>query len=334
MKLLVLGGTGFVGRAIAELAVARGFEVTVASRGRTGERPAGVSWHELDRTEPAAIRPLAAISWDAVIDTWSDDPAAVESATSALSDSASWYGFVSSRSVYRWPLPPGSDESAAVVGLDDENPYAVRKRASELAVLEHFGGRSVLARAGLVLGPYEDVGRLTWWLQRAAAGGPMVAPEPADQVWQLIDARDLAAFMLDAAAARTNGTFNLVGSRSEGVTTQRLVEACVAATGHVATPIWIGPAVLARARVQSWDDLPGWVAPDTDFAGLHDCDVSAAVAAGLTCRPVEETVADTWAWMQTLPRRQRRPLKPGRPPAGLTAEKEQSIWWLTPPPIG
>ena len=157
----------------------------------------------------------------------------------------------------------------------------------------------------------------------------MVAPEPADLVWQLIDARDLARFLLDAAAAATSGPFNLVCPRSAAITTKRFVEACVDVTGGRASPVWVSEEVLARAGVAEWDDLPGWIHTGSDAVGMHDCDVSAAVAAGLTCRPLEATVADTWEWMLTLPPRSRRPLRAGLPARGLSAEQEQAVWWLS-----
>jgi nucleoside-diphosphate-sugar epimerase len=329
MKVLVLGGTHFVGYAIAEAAVQRGHDTTAVSRGETGEPPDGVTWLRADRRDPAAIAPLAEQQWDAVLDTWASEASAVETSTSLLAETAAWYGYVSSRSVYTWPPALGSDESAPVVGPDAEFSYAANKRGAELAAMKHFDGRCLIARSGLILGPREDTGRLTWWLQRAAEGGTLVAPEPAENVWQCIDARDLAAFLLDAAERRTAGTFNLVGPRSAGLTTRRFVDACIAATGAVATAAWVSQAVLDRCGVTPWDGLPGWIPPDDEAYGMHDCDVSEAVAAGLACRPIEETVTDTWAWMLTLPPRQRRPLKPGTPRRGLTAEQEQAIWWLS-----
>jgi 2'-hydroxyisoflavone reductase len=329
MNLLVLGGTHFVGRAIVETAVGRGIDVTVVSRGLTGTPPDGVTWVRADRTAPGALDALTSQSWDGVIDTWADAPSVVAASAAALASCARWYGYVSSRSVYQWPPALGSDESAPVVDAVLDDGYAAAKRGAELAVLEHFADRCLLARAGTIVGPHEDTGRLTWWLQRASRGGSMVAPEPAAQIWQLIDARDLAAFLVDAAAAATTGVFNVVGPRSDAVTTGRLVEACVAATGSVATLEWVSPEILARAGVADWDGLPGWVSPGGEAAALHHGDVSAAVAAGLSCRPIEETVTDTWAWMQTLPPKDRRPMKPGTPPRGLTAEQEQSIWWLS-----
>jgi 2'-hydroxyisoflavone reductase len=330
MKLLVLGGTRFVGRSIVELAVARGIDVTTVSRGVTGEPPPGVTWLQVDRTDLDSLRTLTSTHWDAVIDTWDGAASAVETSASLLAGCADWYGYVSSRSVYVWPLVPGSDESAPVVAADDAFGYAAAKRGAELAVLKHFADRCVIARAGLILGPYEDVGRLTWWLQRAGGGGDLVAPEPADQLWQLIDARDLAAFMLDTATDKTGGTFNVVGPLGQGVTTRRLLEACADATGNRARLVWVSPRLLERAGVGSWDDLPGWMPPDSEGVGMHDCDVSAAVATGLTCRPVEETVAYTWTWMRTLPPRLRRPTRAGLPRRGLTAEQEQAVWWLLP----
>lgn len=328
MKLLVLGGTRFVGKAVVAAATTRGVDVTVVSRGESSSPPTGVTWRRADRHDLEALQRAVTGDWDAVIDTWSGQPAAVRNAAELLADHAGWYGYVSSRSVYAWPIPPGSDESAAVVGRDSEFGYAADKRGGELAVLDHFAKRSVIARAGLILGPHEDTGRLTWWLQRAELGGSLVAPEPPDLVWQFIDARDLAAFLLDAADRRTAGTFNVVCPLSDATTTQRLVEACVAVTGSAATPVWVSADVLRRCGVAEWDGLPGWIAPDSEGIGMHDCDVSAAVAAGLSCRPIEQTIADTWAWMQTLPPRARRPLRPGQPRRGLTAEQEQAIWWL------
>lgn len=329
MKLLVLGGTRFVGRAIVAGAIARGAEVTIVNRGESGEPPPGANWVRGDRTEPESLQWLGTSRWDAVIDTWDGAADAVATSAALLADVADWYGYVSSRSAYRWPPAAGADESAPLADPDPAGGYPAAKRGAELAVSEHFGGRSLLARAGLIVGPHEDTGRLTWWLQRAAAGGSLVAPDPPDRVWQLIDARDLAAFILDAAASGVAGAFNLVCPRTDGVTTRRLVDACIEASGGNGKAVWVPEQVLRRAGVAIWDDLPGWIPTDDEAAGMHDCDVSAAVAAGLVCRPIEQTVADTWAWMHTLPPRARRPLRAGLPRRGLTAEQEQAIWWLT-----
>ena len=199
MKLLVLGGTRFVGRAIVAEAIGRGADVTVLSRGESGEPPPGVTWVRADRTDPAALAPLAATEWDAVLDTWDGAPDVVATSASLLAPSARWYGYVSSRSVYRWPPAAGSDESAPVVDPTRRrlSGREARRRARRPGPLRGPGAAGARrAHPRTVRGR----GRLTWWLQRAAAGGSMVAPEPADLVWQLIDARDLARFLLDAAA--------------------------------------------------------------------------------------------------------------------------------------
>lgn len=326
--MLVLGGTRFVGRAVVAEALHRGVEVTVVSRGESGAPPDGARWVPADRTAAAALTALTGETWDAVIDTWSGAADVVAHSTSRLAAVAGWYGYVSSRSVYRWPMPIGADESAPLVEVTSEGGYAEHKRGGELAVSAHFDGRCLLARAGLVLGPHEDTGRLTWWLHRAAQGGAMVAPGPPERVWQYIDARDLASFLLDAATVGTTGAFNLVCPTSAASTTERLLKSCIAVTGESADLVWVDEHLLRRAGIREWEDLPGWMAPASEGAGMHDCDVSAALAAGLTCRPIEDTVADTWAWLAAIPPAQRPPRRAGLPRRGLSAEQEQAIWWL------
>ena len=302
MRLLVLGGTHHVGRAVVEAALARGDAVTTLTRGLTGHQVAGVDARHADRRDAGEVeRALAGDTWDAVVDTWSFEPRVVRDAVRLLAGRVGHYGYVSSRSVYRWPPVPGSDESFPVVEASpdsaDAADYAAAKRGAELAVLEGFGGSSLLARAGLVLGPYEVVGRLPWWLDRIAAGGRVPAPGPTDRPLQYLDARDLAAWLLRGAADGITGVFNTV-SRPGHTTIGDLLGACVSVTGSGAELVWVGPDAVAAAGVSGWTDLPIWVPPTGELAGLHDCDVSAAHDAGLRCRPMEETVADTWAWLQ------------------------------------
>src|SRR5712691_4603247 len=235
MRLLVLGGTHHVGRAVVEAALARGDDVTTVNRGVSGKDVPGARARRADRTDQAELRAaLAGDTWDAVIDTWSRAPRVVSDAASLLSGKARHYGYVSSRSVYSWPIPSGADESAPVVDGDaaseEFDDYAAAKRGGELAVLEHFTGPSVLARAGLILGPYELVGRMPWWLRRIERGGDVLAPGPRDMPIQYIDCRDLAAWLLHAADERISGAFNAV-SRPGHATMESLLGAAVAATG-------------------------------------------------------------------------------------------------------
>jgi 2'-hydroxyisoflavone reductase len=302
MRLLVLGGTHHVGRAVTEMALARGDEVTTVNRGETGTDVPGAQVRRADRTVQGQLgSALGGDSWDAVIDTWSRAPCAVSESAALLSGRAGHYGYVSSRSVYTWPIPAGGDESAPVVagdaGSEQSDDYAAAKRGGELAVLEHFAGPSILARAGLILGPYELVGRMPWWLRRIERGGDVLAPGPHDMPIQYIDCRDLATWLLHAADEGISGTFNAV-SRPGHATMESLLNAAVAVTGFHANLIWVQPAVIEAAGIQPWTELPVWAPPDGEAAALHNGNVDAIIAAGLVCRPAEQTVADTWRWLQ------------------------------------
>ncbi|MGW2643766.1 NAD-dependent epimerase/dehydratase family protein [Streptomyces sp. NPDC001393] len=331
MRLLVLGGTEFVGRAVAEAALERGWEVTVFNRGRHQPPPGARALHG-DRTAPDGLAALASEpgSWDVVIDTWSAEPRAVLAAARLLRGRSERYVYVSSRSVYTWPWPSlgGPAEEGPVVegAAADAGPtdYERDKRGGELAAVESFGADgSLLVRAGLILGPYENVGRLPWWLTRIARGGPVLAPGPRELPLQYIDARDLADWILGAAEQRLSGPYDLAGP-SGHTTMGELLQECVRVTGADAELRWTDPQVILDAGIAPWTQLPVWTPPGTD---LHDAahrgDVSRALATGLRCRPVRETVADTWRWLTdiggTAPRR------PDRPPLGLDPEAEAKV---------
>jgi len=326
MRLLVLGGTHHVGRAVVETAVARGDDVTTLNRGLTGHQPAGARALHADRTDPAALSSaLGGGSWDAVIDTWSGAPRVVAGAATMLAGRAGHYGYVSSESVYRSFSVPGADESAPVVDAnpasDDSDDYQAAKRGGELAAVAAFGDRALLARAGLILGPYEIVGRMPWWLRRLERGGEVLAPGPPDLPLQYIDCRDLAAWMISAAERGVGGAFNTVSRRGHA-TMATLLEAARDVTRSDATLVWVPPEVIEAAGIQPWTELPVWAPPTGEYAGLHDSDVSAAYAAGLTCRPVTETVADTWRWLQA---EGDPPSRPGLPEHGLSPDTERRV---------
>lgn len=301
MRLLVLGGTHFVGRAVVETALARGDRVTTINRGRGADVP-GVEALHADRTDRQEFGAcLVGRTWDAVIDTWSGAPAVVALSSRLLGDHVEHYGYVSSVSVYPWPTPSGVDETAPTVDADPEaadgNDYAACKRGAELAVLSRFPGRALLARAGLILGPYEDVGRLPWWLQRLARGGRVVAPGPRERPLQLIDARDLASWMLSGADRGLSGAFNSV-SRPGHTTIGELLTVAAQLVRSAAELVWVSPEIIAAAGVSGWTELPIWVPPTGELAVLHEVDATAAWSRGLSCRPIADTVADTWAWLQ------------------------------------
>ncbi|MFF2660407.1 NAD-dependent epimerase/dehydratase family protein [Kitasatospora sp. NPDC058032] len=321
MRLLLLGGTEFVGRAVAEAALERGWEVTVFHRG-THAAPPGARVLHGDRTVEGGLAALAEGEWDAVVDTWSAAPSAVRDSARLLAGRAGRYAYVSSRSVYGYPTPVGTDESAPPVAGspdDGEVPYAESKRGGELAALDAFGDRALLVRAGLIVGRYENIGRLPWWLNRIARGGPVLAPGPRDLALQFIDVRDLADWTLDALAAGLGGPYDLVappGHSSMG----ELLEACAAVTGSDAELRWTAPEAIAAAGIEPWTQLPFWVPPGEFHDSMHGAAATKALAAGLRCRPTAETVADTWAWLRSIggvaPRR------PDRPAVGLDPRTE------------
>lgn len=316
MRLLILGGTGFVGRALAIEGLARGWEVTVFNR---GERPPLPGTRTLtgDRTSPAQT---FTENWDLVADTWSADPAAVRTSAKALADHAGHYTYISSTSVYRDPVPAGADETAPLV--TGTGGYAEDKAGAERAATEAFGDRTLLIRAGLILGPWEDIGRLPWWLTRIARGGRVLAPGPAAAGLQFIDVRDLAAWTLTAAEHGRTGPYNTI-SRPGHTTMRELLDTSKTVTGSDAELVWTPPEKILDAGVQPWIQLPIWLPPGELHDSVFRMDVSKALAAGLRCRPVAETVADTWAWMRELDGPP--PVRADRPTPGLDPAAEERV---------
>ncbi|MEL5954803.1 NAD-dependent epimerase/dehydratase family protein [Streptomyces sp. CLV115] len=330
----MLGGTEFVGRAVTEAALARGWEVTVFHRGRHAPPP-GVAELLGDRTAEGGLAALAdpgevpggGYAWDLVVDTWSGAPSAVRDAARLLADRAARYAYVSSRSVYDHSVPAGAaEEDRLVAGASPdaggEVSYPLAKRGGELAALDAFGDRALFARAGLILGPWENIGRLPWWLGRIARGGPVLAPGTPDVAIQYIDARDLANWLLDAAGSGLHGPYDLVG-RAGHATMGQLLDACVRATGSDAELRWTPAEKILAAGVEPWTDLPVWLPPGELYEAIHGGDVSRAYATGLRCRPVEETVADTWKWLEELGGV--APHRPDRPAVGLDPAKEAEL---------
>ncbi|GHD98035.1 reductase [Streptomyces alanosinicus] len=327
----MLGGTEFVGRAVAEAAVTRGWEVTLFHRGRH-QPPPGVRSLHGDRTAPDGLAALAADpgGWDAVVDTWSAAPRAVLDAARLLRGRAARYVYVSSRSVYAWPWP-SLDGDARAGGLvegaradAEHTEYAEDKRGGELAAVEAFGeADSLLVRAGLILGPRENVGRLPWWLARIARGGPVLAPGPRTLPVQFIDARDLAGWLLGAVERSLSGPYDLIGPPGHS-TMGELLDLCVRVTGADAELRWTDPEVILAAGIEPWTQLPVWTPPDGElYACAHRTDVSRALATGLVCRPAAETVADTWRWLTEIGGTPE--LRPDRTPPGLDPRVEAEV---------
>ncbi|HSJ28110.1 MAG TPA: NAD-dependent epimerase/dehydratase family protein [Acidimicrobiia bacterium] len=298
MRLLVLGGSGFVGGAVVEAAADRGWSVTTFNRGRGNRHHPDSHRITGDRTSVDDLSRLDG-RWDAVVDTWAGAPSVVRDSAEFLADRADRYLLISSRAVYATPTPRDMNESADTVPASPDDPaiaYGRDKRGAEMAVEAAFGDRGVLARAGLILGPGEDLGRLPFWLLRVARGGRVAAPGPPDLPWRFIDVRDLAGWLLHAAREGLSGPFNLVAPDGHA-TTGSVLQAALEVTGADTELVWADPADIEAAGINRFDAFPGWVPPDAELAGLIWTDVSRAVGAGLACRPARETVTDTWNWV-------------------------------------
>jgi nucleoside-diphosphate-sugar epimerase len=288
MRILVLGGTVFLGRHVVTEALARGDDVTVFTRG-LHPVPPNVEHRVGDRA--GDVSALAHGEWDAVIDTSGYEAGHVGRLAQLLADRVGHYVFVSSCNVYpAWPEEPVTEDSPVWEHGDD---YGAQKALSEQALEAALPGRVSTVRAGLICGPYDNVFRLPWWVRRIAQGGRVPAPGSPERVVQLVDARDLAAWMLDLRVA---GAFN--GTAPPGRQTMgQVLEAALAATGSGAELVWLPDEQLQALEVEPWMELPLWL-PEAEFPGTWQIGTERAEAAGLRCRPVAETVADVWAWLR------------------------------------
>jgi 2'-hydroxyisoflavone reductase len=294
--LLVLGGTKFLGRAVVEAALERGHDVTLFNRGRTNpELFPGVE--RLRGERDGDLEALRGRTWDAVVDPSGYVPRVVRASADLLRGAAEHYTFVSSGSVYAVPVPPGYDESAPVIELDDpqtekvEEHYGGLKALCERVVEDVFPGRSASVRAGLIVGPHDPTGRFTYWPHRIAAGGEVLAPAPPERPVQFIDVRDLGEWIVRLAEDRTAGVFN---ATCPPLPIGELLRTCVRATGSGAELVWVDSEFLVEHEVGEWMELPLWIA-DPEWEGFMQADVSRALAAGLRIRPLEDTIRATLA---------------------------------------
>ncbi|MGH8893287.1 MAG: NAD-dependent epimerase/dehydratase family protein [Actinomycetes bacterium] len=329
MRLLIIGGTSFLGRATADEALRRGWDVTTFNRGVSGQDVDGVEALRGDRTSADDLARLAGRPFDVVVDTCGFVPAVVGRSVKVLAGSGAHYVYVSSMSACpTWPAQPTPDgveghPCPSDAGPDDGD-YGTLKAGCERAVTEVLAGGSTIVRAGLILGPHENVGRLPWWLSRIARGGEVLAPGDPALAMQLVDARDLAAFMLDTGSAGAGGTINATGPAGNATMGGWLGD-CVTATGSGADLTWVADDFLVDHEVEPWTELPLWMPPGQDGDHVWNAETAAAERAGLRCRPVAETVRDTWAWMQSGGRVPEEPPHDHLPRHGIAGDKEARI---------
>ncbi len=330
MRILILGGTVFLGRALTDAALARGHPVTHLNRGRSSTPDARVQTVHADRTDDAALRTaLGAQRWDAVIDTSGYLPQVVRGSVDALRGSGARYVVVSSISVYG---EGGFGEDAPVAPPLDPLPdamtpetYGALKAMCEAVVREGTGEAALIVRPGLIVGPHDPTDRFTYWTARIARGGRVLAPGRPGRPVQFIYVRDLADWMVRATEQGASGTFNATGP-AQRTTMGELLEACARMAANGATLEWVDDAFLTGQKVGPWNQMPLWL-PDTDrlAAGFLDVPLARALAAGLAFRPLEQTIRDTLAWSATRPAE--REWK-----AGLGAAREQELLELLQPP--
>ena len=299
MKLLVLGGTLFVGRAVAEAALGHGHELTLFHRGRTNPGLFPDVEH-LHGDRDGDLSALEGRSFDAVIDTSGYVPRVVRASAELLAD-VEHYVFVSTISVYA-DLSTGPSEESPRHRWDGstesvDEAYGELKAACEDVVEEVFGNRATVARPGLIVGPHDPTYRFTYWVERIARGGDVLAPEPRDNRVQLIDVRDLAAWLVHCAEERVTGAYNAIGPAAP-LSMEELLETCRRETGSDAELHWVDAERLQERGVEEWSTLPLWLV-DPGHSGVVKADNSRAIAAGLTFRPLAETVRDTLDWIGT-----------------------------------
>lgn len=330
MRLLVIGGTSFVGRTIVGDALGRGHQVTTFNRGLTGKDVDGVEALRGDRSTDEGVEPLVGRGFDAVIDPGGVVPVHVLRTARAMAGSAPFYAFVSTTAVYQTWHTAGMDESSATcpaVADQDGDPadfekLRVHKRGCELAVEQTYGPDACLvARAGSIVGPHDNLGQLPWWLTRTAEGGRMLAPGDPTRGLQLIDVRDVSAFVLDQVEARAAGIHNVVPDEPN-TTMGQLVDDCALATGSDASPVWMDEGFLFSQGVQPWIELPLWIPDAPGTAGFWAVSGASAKAAGLRTRPFGDSVRDTWEWLRSGGEVR---TTPGIPPFGIAKEKEHQV---------
>lgn len=301
MRVLILGGTVFLGRTIAEAALAAGHEVTLFNRGKSNPAAFSGEVETLmgDRTTDLDL--LKGRTWDAVIDPSGYVPRHVGMAARMLRDSAAHYTFISTISVYKNYAMP-TDETSPVGTLEDPSvetvtgeTYGPLKALCEQAAEAEMPGRVLHVRAGLIAGYYDPTDRFGYWPWKVMQGGDFVAPESPAYPMQMIDARDIADWVLWMALVGKSGIYNVTGPT---VTLGDIIATAQMVTGGEGSPVYMDAAFLLENGVQPWVDLPLWLpASERDYRYMSQIDVRKAMADGLTIRPLAETIQRAMDWI-------------------------------------
>ncbi len=306
MKILILGGTAFLGRAIVEAGLARGHEMTLFNRGQRNPSLFPELEH-LRGDRDGNLEALRGRRWDVVIDPSGYVPRIVGASAELLRDAVEHYTFISSISVYTNYSKRDIDETAPVGTLEDTTvetitgeTYGPLKALSEQVVEQTLPGRSLIIRPGLIVGPHDPTDRFTYWVERVERGGDVLVPDrPALDV-QIIDVRDLAEWTLRMVEARQTGTYNATGP-DYPLTLEQVVEECRTVSGSDARWVWVDEQFLLAAEVKPWTEVPLWISDADSMAGFSAINIDRALADGLTFRPLATTIQDTLAWSKARP---------------------------------
>ena len=323
MNILTIGGTRFLGRHLVDSALARGHQITLFNRGKTDpnlfpqlETIHGDREHDIDK--------LSGHAWDAAIDTCGYVPRIVRESGVGLERSVSRYVFMSTLSVHADNREIGIAEEYPVGKLEDESveeitgeTYGPLKALCEKTILDLYGERGLVVRPGLIVGPNDPTDRFTYWPVRVAKGGDVLAPEKPEVPVQIIDVRDLADFIIKLIEDKASGIYSATGPDYE-LTFGAMLETCKQVSGSNANIHWASVEFLKNNKIEEWSDMPVWVPDNEENAGFSRFYISKAIKAGLTFRPLEDTVRDTLAWANT-----RSTDHEWR--AGLKSEREQEL---------
>lgn len=301
MKILILGGTLFLGRHVVEAALERGHDITLFNRGKT-DPDAYPAVEKLRGDRDGSLSALEGRSWDAVIDPGGYHPRIVRQSAELLARNVGQYVFISSISVYA-DVAPNGDESRPLAMIEGEIPaelemkyYGALKALCEQTAEEYFPGKTLNVRAGFIIGKYDRINRFPYWARRLAEGGEVLAPGSPDAPVQVIDARDIAEWVVRQIEDGTTGNFNVTG---EPMRFEEFLHHVKAGVGSDATFTWVDDDFLAAQEVRPLDEIVYWLPPD--LHGYMLWNTERAMATGLTLRPLADTARETWAWMQANP---------------------------------
>jgi len=333
LRLLILGGTGFIGPHQVRYALSRGHEVTIFNRGKQKEQWPGPVEELLGDRNTGDLKSLEGRTWDVCIDNPTTLPFWVRDAGAVLKGKVGQYVFISTISVYADNDKPADEtaklasytgkdamaETIATLKADVGGLYGGLKAVSEGEARRQFGDAVTIVRPGLIAGPGDETDRFTYWPVRLARGGEILAPGDGTDPVQFIDARDLAEWTIRVAEARTLGVFNATGP-ARSLLMKGFLQDVARGVGVKPSLVWVPTKFLDAEKVEAWSDMPVWVPAEGDSAGFARRSIARALAAGLTFRPVPTTAADTLAWFKTQPADRQAKLR-----AGLTPDREAAV---------